>query len=234
MTLPQKDSDKETERLIVRYLRDHPGFFESHLDLLADMILTHESGKAVSLIERQVSILREQKDQHKARLKQLIQAAEQNEAVSQKVNDLVLKLLDAKTLADILDLIPSALLNEFNADAVVLRLFKTDHPDIKARPEVSDWNQEIMGAFERVIASRRPICGHFKPEQLTSLFHNSSEKMHSAAMIPLVSNTDDTACIGLLAIGSSDPNRFRAEMGTMFLTYLGQVITRIMRLHLAE
>ena len=68
MTLPQKENDKDTERLIVRYLRDHPEFFETHLDLLADMILTHESGKAVSLIEHQVSILRDQNDQHKARL----------------------------------------------------------------------------------------------------------------------------------------------------------------------
>ncbi len=232
MTLPQKDNDKETERLIVRYLRDHPDFFESHLDLLADMILTHESGQAVSLIERQVTILREQKDQHKGRLKQLIQAAEQNEGVSQKVNTLVLKLLDARSLGEIIDLIPETLLDNFNVDAVVLRLFKTDHPDIKAHPEVSDWNQQIMGAFERVIASRRPICGHFKADQLEALFQNSAEKIHSAAMIPLVSGPDDTACIGLLAIGSSDPNRFRAEMGTLFLTYLGQVITRIMRLHL--
>lgn len=234
MTLPQKENNKDTERLIVRYLRDHPDFFESHLDLLADMILTHESGKAVSLIERQVSVLREQKDQAKARLKQLIQAAEQNENVSQKVNLLVLQLLDATSLGDILDLIPHTLLTDFNADAVVLRLFKTDHPDIKSHPDISDWNQQVMGAFEKVIANRRPICGHFKAEQLQSLFHNSAEKIHSAAMIPLVSSIDDTACIGLLAIGSSDPNRFRAEMGTLFLTYLGQVITRIMRLHLTE
>lgn len=234
MTLPQKDAEKETERLIVRYLRDHPDFFESHLDLLADMILTHESGQAVSLIERQVTILREQKDEHKNRLKQLIQAAEQNESVSQKVNGLVLNLLDAKTLGEILDQIPDSLVNDFKADAVVLRLFKTDHPDIKARPEISDWNQQVMGAFERVIANRRPICGHFKAEQLIPLFQNSAEKIHSAAMIPLVSSTDDTACIGLLAIGSNDPNRFRAEMGTLFLTYLGQVITRIMRLHLTS
>ena len=234
MTLPQKENDKDTERLIVRYLRDHPEFFETHLDLLADMILTHESGKAVSLIEHQVSILRDQNDQHKARLKQLIHAAELNEGVSQKVNALVLKLLDATSLGDILDLIPDTLLNNFKADAVVLRLFKTDHPDIKAHPEVSDWNQQIMGAFEKVIANRRPICGHFKAEQLESLFHNSTEKIHSAAMIPLVSGIDDTACIGLLAIGSSDPDRFRVEMGTLFLTNLGQVITRIMRLHLTE
>lgn len=234
MTLPQKENDKDTERLIVRYLRDHPEFFETHLDLLADMILPHESGNAVSLIERQVSILREQKDQHKTRLKQLIHAAELNESVSQKVNALVLKLLDAKSLGDILDLIPDTLINNFNADAVVLRLFKTDHPDIKAHPEVSDWNQQIMGAFEKVIANRRPICGHFKAEQLEPLFYNCTEKIHSAAMIPLVSGIDDTACIGLLAIGSNDPDRFRVEMGTLFLTNLGQVITRIMRLHLTE
>lgn len=234
MTLPQKANNKETERLIVRYLRDHPNFFESHLDLLADMLLPHDSGNAVSLIERQVSVLREQKDEHKNKLKQLIQAAEQNETVSQKVNALVLQLLDAKSLGDILELLPASLTRDFNTDAVVLRLFKTDHPDIKAHPEVSHWNEPVMGAFEKVIANRKPICGHFKPEQLQPLFMASANDIHSAAMIPLVSDADDKACIGLLAIGGKDPDRFRAEMGTMFLTYLGQVITRIMRLHLTE
>ena len=234
MTLPQQDNDKDTERLIVRYLRDHPDFFEAHQDLLAGMLLPHDSGNAVSLIERQVSILREQNVQHKTNLKQLIQAAEQNENVSEKVNKLVLDLLDANSLGDILELIPANLKHDFNSDAVVLRLFKTDHPDIKTHPEVSNWNQPIMGAFEKVIANRRPICGHFKAEQLEDLFLDSVEQIHSAAMIPLVSGPDDTACIGLLAIGSNDPNRFRVEMGTIFLTYLGQVITRVMRLHLAE
>ncbi|MFO7603308.1 MAG: DUF484 family protein [Gammaproteobacteria bacterium] len=234
MTLPQKDNDKDTERLIVRYLRDHPEFFESHLDLLADMLLPHDSGRAVSLIERQVSVLREQKDQHKNRLKQLIQAAEQNESVSQKVNALVLKLLDARDLGEILDLLPTSLKSDFNTDAVVLRLFKTDHPDIKSHPEVSQWDQPVMSAFEKVIANRRPICGRFKAEQLQPLFHDSATTIHSAALIPLVSNADDTACIGILAIGSKDPERFHAEMGTIFLAYLGQVITRVMRLHLTE
>ena len=234
MTLPQKDNNKETERLIVRYLRDHPDFFESHLDLLADMILPHDSGNAVSLIERQVSVLRDQNVQFKSKLKHLIQAAEQNETVSQKVNALVLQLLDAKSLGEILDLLPETLTRNFNTDAVVLRLFKTDHPDIKSHPEVSKWDQPVMGAFEKVISNRKPICGHFNPEQLQPLFNDSADDIHSAAMIPLVSDADDKACIGLLAIGSQDPDRFRAEMGTMFLTYLGQVITRIMRLHLTE
>ena len=234
MTLPQKDNNKETERLIVRYLRDHPDFFEAHQDLLAGMLLPHDSGNAVSLIERQVSILREQNTQHKTNLKQLIQSAEQNEGVSEKVNNLVLDLLDANSLGEILDLIPANLMNDFNTDAVVLRLFKTDHPDIKAHPEVSHWNKPVMGAFEKVIASRRPICGHFKADQLEDLFPDAADEIHSAAMIPLVSSAEDTACIGLLAIGSKDPDRFRAEMGTIFLTYLGQVITRVMRLHLTE
>lgn len=234
MTLPQKNNDKETERLIVRYLRDHPDFFESHQDLLATMLLPHDTGNAVSLIERQISVLRDQNEQYKSKLKHLIQAAEQNESVSEKVSVLVLKLLDATSLGDILSILPASLKNDFNTDAVVLRLFKTDHPDIKAHPEVSDWNETVMGTFEKVITNRRPICGHFKPDQLQPLFKDSAVDIHSAAMIPLVSDADDKACIGLLAIGSKDPDRFRVEMGTLFLTYLGQVITRIMRLHLTE
>ena len=83
-----------TEKLVVKYLRDDPSFFERHLDLLADMILPHDQLGTVSLMERQVQILREQKDSNKRKLNQLIQNAQINEKLSSQVNQLILALLD--------------------------------------------------------------------------------------------------------------------------------------------
>ncbi|MDH5396129.1 MAG: DUF484 family protein, partial [Gammaproteobacteria bacterium] len=81
-----KEKDSQLEHEIVRYLRDHPAFFEEHQDLLAGMVLTHKTGPAVSLIERQVQILREQKDEQKRKLQTLISTAQNNEKLNNNVN----------------------------------------------------------------------------------------------------------------------------------------------------
>ena len=224
--------DKEFEREIVRYLRDNPDFFERHRDLLADMILPHQPQGAVSLIERQVSVLRDQKLELKHRLQQLTDYARQNEDLSSRLNKLILDLLDADDFDSLLDLIQQRLKSDFDADAVVLRLFNSGAPALKAHPDIMDWSEPALGAFEKVIDGRKPVCGTLKPGQLDALFSDYADVVRSAALIPLVESESSKQCIGLLAIGSHDPQRFRANMGTLFLSHLSHVLTRILKLHL--
>lgn len=234
MSIQQEQSrdDKEFERAIVRYLRDHPDFFERHLDLLADMLLPHQTGSAVSLIERQVSVLREQRDEHKHKLQSLIRTAQQNELLNNHIHALILALLDAATLEEVLQIVQTRLATDFDAEAVVVRLFNTGHPAMVRQPELVDWSEPALGAFEKVIAGRKPVCGTLKPGQLDALFNDHAESIHSAALIPLVTSSSSRKCYGLLAIGSPDRNRFRAEMGTVFLSQLGKVLTRVLQRHL--
>ena len=166
----KKIESKDEERDIVRFLRDHPDFFERHQDLLADMLLPHESGSAVSLVERQVSVLREQRDDYKKKLQQLINTAQQNEKLNNHVNALILALLDAETLDEVLQVVQTHLVNDFDAEAVVVRLFDTGHPTMSRIPELVDWSEPAMGAFEKVIEGRKPVCGALKPGQLDALF----------------------------------------------------------------
>ncbi|UCE88886.1 MAG: DUF484 family protein [Pseudomonadota bacterium] len=235
MSTPYKnkpDADRNLEKDIVRYLRDHPGFFDNHRDLLADMVLPHEAGGAVSLIERQVSVLRDQKEELRAKLNKLLSVARTNEQLSEQINVLILALLDASSLDEILDLLRDRLAKDFNADAVVVRLFKPRNRDVQPRPEFVDWSEPVLGAFEKVVAGRKPVCGKLKPGQLDSLFADSDVTVASAALVPLVTDEHDKICHGLLAIGSRDRSRFHAEMGTLFLGYLGKVLTRVLRPHL--
>lgn len=225
--------DKEFEREIVRYLRDNPDFFERHLDLLADMLLPHQPQGAISLIERQVSVLRDQKHDLKHRLQQLTDHARQNEDLSTRLNKLILDLLDADDFDDLLALIQERLKSDFEADAVVIRLFNnSDAPALKAHPDIMDWSEPALGAFEKVIDGRKPVCGSLKPGQLDALFSDYPDAVRSAALIPLVESESSKQCVGLLAIGSQDPQRFRANMGTLFLSHLSHVLTRILKLHL--
>lgn len=228
----QKIEIKDTERDVVRYLRDHPDFFERHQDLLADMLLPHETGGAVSLLERQVSVLREQRDDNKKKLQQLIKTAQKNEQLNNHVNALILALLDATSLEEVLEVVRTRLANDFDAEAVVVRLFNTGHPTMTRLPELVDWSEPVLGAFEKVIDGRKPVCGALKPGQLDALFSDQSDNIVSAALIPLVESASSSKCYGMLAIGSPDRNRFRADMGTVFLSQLGKVLTRVLKQHL--
>ena len=220
------------EREVVRYLRDHPDFFEHHRDLLADMILSHDTGPAVSLVERQVSVLREQRDELRGQLRRLISNAQQNEQLNNHVHALVLALLDAGSLEEVLQIVQGRLAADFDAEAVVVRLFRTDHPAMARLPDLVDWSEPVLGAFEKVIAGRRPVCGALKPGQLDALFSETADDIASAALIPLVESVSSRKCYGLLAIGSQDRNRFRADMGTVFLSQLGKILSRVLKKHL--
>ena len=90
-----------------------------------------------------------------------------------------------------------------------------------------------MGAFEKVIEGRKPVCGSLKPGQLDALFNEYADTVNSAALVPLIESEESKKCYGLLAIGSHEHQRFRADMGTMFLSHLGKVLTRVLKIHLA-
>ena len=224
-----KPLNDDMEKSVVKFLRDNPDFFERHKELLASMILPHEHQGAVSLVERQVQILREQKDSHKKRLNTLIANAQANEKLNAQINQLILALLDAKDLDDVLDIVQTRLSRDFNADTVVVRLFNTGHPALAARPDVIDWSEPVMGAFEKVIKERRPACGRLKHGQLESLFSDEAGLIASAALIPLVESERSKTCYGMLAIGSHQRDRFSADMGTMFLSQIGNILARVLK-----
>jgi len=227
-----KNIDASRERDIITFLETHPDFFERHPELLSGLRLPHESGQAVSLIEKQVSVLREQNSTLKNRLDRLIENAKGNEKLSERINGLILSLLDADSLDAVINIIEQRLSNDFNADTVVIRLFNTGHPAMAAHPEILDWDEPALGAFEKIIAGRKPICGSLKPGQLESLFNDDAGNIGSAALIPLVESDHSTTCYGMLAIGSHDHMRFRSDMGTLFLKHLGDVLARVLRSHL--
>jgi len=88
-------ADEVDEKMVADYLRHHADFFERHQGLLAELHLPHKTGVAVSLVERQIKVLREQRKQLKNKLGGLIRNAQYNEELSQRLHQLTLKLLSA-------------------------------------------------------------------------------------------------------------------------------------------
>jgi uncharacterized protein YigA (DUF484 family) len=227
-----KVKDTEFEQAIASYLSDHPDFFEGHPDILAAMILSHETGTAVSLIERQVQVLREQRDDHERKFQSLISTAKNNEKLNNNINSLILELLDASSLDEVLQIIEQRIRADFAADAIVVKLLASGSDALKKHEALTSWQQPALAIGEKVMTARQPVCGLFDTEQMQALFDDS--EIQSAGVVPLVKDKDSKHCYGIIAIGSYDSQRFRADMGTLFLSLLGQVLTRILKRHLEE
>jgi len=218
--------DKEQEKETRRYLRDNPAFFERHLDLLADMVLPHDSGNAVSLVERQMAILREQKNEHKEKLQFLIANAQQNEQLVNKLNQLILDMMDAPSLKALITLTEQRLSTDFSADMVVIRLLNSGVED------TASWSSEALSAFEQVASKCQSVCGPLSDAHTQALFGDAAEHIKSVALLPLLNVGDNKICEGLIAIGSKDGQRFTKGMDTLFLAHLAKVLTRVINLHL--
>jgi uncharacterized protein YigA (DUF484 family) len=225
---PQSEAQPLEDKTVADYLRENPEFFHNNVSLLADLEIPHSVGPAVSLVEHQVKILRDQNSQLKRKLMDLVQVARDNNRLNERMHQLTLELISTTSLVQLLDTLRDNLLGEFNADTVTLRV--TGIPDSLAREcDVDSFNPEDgeLGHFETFLKSPRPQCGRFKPAQLTYLFGDQAEAIESAALVPL----GQKCAFGLLAIGSQNASHFHPGMGTLFLTHLGELLGMLLALH---
>jgi uncharacterized protein YigA (DUF484 family) len=223
---PVSISDKD----VADYLEKHPEFFDRYPELLAELKLRHATGNAISLIERQVDVLRGQKRDLDQKLNNLIQIARENDALNKRVQKMTLSLIEADNLQDIIATIQDSLRQDFEADSVVIRLFHMPLEELgNTDVAVVDPADTQLEIFKRFFESRKPICGRLGKEQGEYLFGDNAGDIASAALLPICSHE----CYGMLAIGSTDSKRFYSGMGTVFLTYLGDMIGRVIKPHLA-
>ena len=212
-------SDLESQ--VAEYLSDHPDFFQRRPDLLAEIEIPHESGAAVSLIERQVEALRKQLSETRQELKHVMEIAEHNHSLQERMHRLTLELIDAANFDEVLNALEDELHDDFKADAMELRLFSSSHVDEHLEGKL----KEQADTFQQFFNQNQPICGQLEQEQLDYIFGTESDRIASTALIPLKSE----GVLGLLAIGSVDPKRFAPHHGTEFLTRLGEIISRTLQ-----
>jgi uncharacterized protein YigA (DUF484 family) len=242
MSTQQEQADApDVELQLMEYLRAHPDFFLRHPALLAEMNVPHESGGAVSLVERQVGVLRDQNRQLRRELMDLVQVARGNDRLNERIQRLTLALMRCTDLAAVVSTLHDAMINEFDAHAVSLRLLRPARPGaIKLGVGVADTAFATVGsgdlaAFQNIIEQRKPVCGRLRPEQLHYLFIERASEISSLALIPLTWRREaavEPICIGLFAVGSFESGRFHPEMGTLFLAHLGALAGQAISTHL--
>lgn len=206
------------------YLARHPEFFLDHEQLLCELHLPHHAGEAVSLIERQVSLLRERNIASRQRLTRLLETARDNDLLFARTRRLILALLEAQTLPQLQRGLIESLRHDFAVDHGRLLLLERSPerwPGGIERIEPA-FAEAALGA---VLRSGRPLVGALRVQERALLFGPHAEEVQSAVVIAL---GPPDAPFALLAAGSDDPRRFQGEMGTLFLEFIGDVLQRLL------
>ncbi len=202
---------------VADYLRAHPNFLVQHPQLLSELSIPHETGATVSLVERQVGVLREENARQKKQFEDLIRHARHNEQLTHKIHTLVLNLMNAVGPQAIFTCLERGLCAEFGADRVECLIFADSAAlDGEALAPFVGVAATARSAFAPVIGARSSACGVLEGEQLRAF---DADFKGSAVVMPLLGQGWD----GVIVCASDDAGRYSADMGTELLEYLREV-----------
>lgn len=222
---PQSSEVLVSESAVIDYLKAHPDFFVDKGDLLTELSIPHESGGAVSLIERKINNLQKKNQTLESQLNDLVIIANNNDEISNRIQDLFLDLMGATSLDALFTILQDRLQQDFAVDHVVIRILS--QPNNKpARAEFVDAEDRALTCFKTFFNGATPLCGRLKGDQLAYLFADHADAINSSALIPF----NDGDIKGMLAIGSKDHDRFKPDMASHFLTHLGKLLARAIRI----
>jgi hypothetical protein len=205
-------------------LAENPSFFLKHQQLLADMFLPHESGKAVSLLERQVSLLRERNIETRKRLNEMLEQGQANDVLFKKTRGLILSLLDAKHINQLSEKLTDYCQNEFQVDAVQFTLIANENTHKASVCQVLA-ETEVQLQMSDVLSRDEALSGVFRQQELDMLFAKNSSGIASAVVMPVRLNEKTLAFI---ALGSDDANYFTSSMDTLFLGFIADVLAKLL------
>ncbi|MFW2438789.1 MAG: DUF484 family protein [Arenicellales bacterium] len=205
------------EKEVLCYLGKHPDLLIKHPDLLARLQIPHNTGPGTaSLIERQVEVLRNKNRQQEERLLVLINNAQQNEEITEKLHRYSLQLTRASGVNELLQ----------NTVIELKQLFDLAAVSIHIKPEYQTDSLQTSTLTEKAWAAlfdtlgKDPCSCHnaLDDELLISLFGDDASAVNSCALLAL----DTPHRVGLIALGASERERFSPQMGTLILTRLGE------------
>ncbi len=208
-----------TAEQVAEFLKQNPGFFENHVDVLMDLQIPHpHGGRAVSIGERQLVAVREKAKLLEDKLQELIQFGEENDALGGKIHALACRLIAAESLDATLDTLYLELLDQLAVPHVAVRLWNVAQHDPQTR-EFGSVAAELREFVEQMPA---PFCGPHAPYEIATWFGEAAAHLRSFAVVAL---RHESTVFGAVALGSEDPKRFYPEMGTLYLARIGELLS---------
>ena len=211
--------EEKNERLgaheVATFLRRHPKFLGQFPDLALSLVVPKEEGQASSLASYQLDVLRDKNRELTRRLNELFSNAQDNERLAVRTHQLSLALMRAGSAADTVRTMVAVLGEDFQGEVVRVVLFHPveglDADWLKVIPE----KDAALAPFRDFLSSNEPLCGRLNQDKLALLYGDRQERASSSVLLPLPG-------IGMLSVGSSDPNRFFPGMGTLFLRLMAE------------
>jgi uncharacterized protein YigA (DUF484 family) len=218
------DSSGLTDAVVREYLKNHDDFLQRNPEMLDYLHIDHASGSAISLVEKQVSVMRDRNKDLRQRLKLLTANARDNDALFEQTRNLVLKLLDADSVESLYRIFMNSMVDDFRVEFACMILYSDNSG---APGGETSWRTETQDTIKKEIGSlyrgQKPVCGTLRKEELSFLFPSGSG-MGSAAIMPLFNGEQ----LGLIAVGSSDANRYNSKVGTLFLSHIADVMVKLL------
>ena len=211
-----------TSEEIAQYLQDHPQFFEENPDLMESLRFPHPyEGRAISINERQVAMLRDKNRLLQNRLQELVDVGEKNDIIGEKMHRLTVALLGFDSLPEMLHGLQYHLCEDFSIPHVVLRLWQIDELGTQADLSSPEFNQTSGNVHILAQGMPRPYCGPEVDDEIRQWFEMDAEYLQSFAVIPLKKQSG----FGLLVMASPEVERFFPDMGTLYLERLGDMVS---------
>lgn len=233
----QADNTQATlsEEAIATYLANNPDFFRRHPAILADISLPHNSGNATSLIERQVAILRERGIETRHKLGELIEAAKENDTLLNTTQSLVVDLINADSLNSVFTLLQNQLHKKFGVESASVTLisegdaFKAQTIDAAFTQNTNEANQQIAG----ILDNSQSMCGTLREAEAEFIFNDTKYAIGSAAIATRKIQQDKGSdIIVMLAVAHHHTDHYNNDTGTLFLDYLCDILTALVKRHL--
>ncbi|GAB3745369.1 DUF484 family protein [Lysobacter olei] len=204
---------------VAAWLRRHPRFLQQFPDLAISLVVPRDEGPAASLASYQLDVLRDKNRELTRRLHELFANAQENERLSVRTHQLTLALMRQPTQADTLRAMAASLAEDFSGDLVRMILFKpVDGLDDAEWLHVVPMEDPRLQSFRDCLGSGEPLCGRLQPEKHAVLYGARADDVQSTALLPVPG-------VGMVAVGSRDPNRFFPGMGTLFLRMMGESLS---------
>lgn len=208
---------------VAAWLRRHPKFLQQFPDLALSLVVPREDGPAASLASYQLEVLRDKNRELTRRLQDLYTVSQENERLAVRTHQLTLSLMRQGNAAGTVRAMAATLAEDFNGDLVRIVLFEP-----VAGLGEEDWLQVIprddrsLVPFNDCLKDGEPLCGRLHPDKQALLYAARVEDVQSSALLPVEG-------VGLVAVGSGDPNRFYPGMGTLFLRMMGEAFAAALK-----
>jgi uncharacterized protein YigA (DUF484 family) len=215
---------------VAAFLHARPDFLLRHPELLEHLEFSHAAGSAISLIERQVDVLRGKNIRLEDQLTHLLSHAADNEKRATSVHKLARTLIRAPSLAAVIAGLRSCLREDFGVDEVAVGVNPASYKrhDIEGLLPL-DADSALVRALDNFLRTRLIECGPLDPARAKLLFAKAEAPVLSAAIVPL----EKEKSLGLLALGSRDAERFQPRQGKVFLEMTAELVAAALRARIA-